>query len=35
MLEVSGLSKRYNGVLAVETVSFTLKPGAPCSTCFP
>src|SRR4051812_40261308 len=27
MLEVCGLSKRYNGVLAVENVSFTLRPG--------
>jgi ABC-2 type transport system ATP-binding protein len=27
MLEIIGLTKRYNGVLAVEDVSFTLKPG--------
>src|SRR5947209_15845619 len=27
MLEVCGLTKRFNGVPAVEDVSFTLKPG--------
>jgi len=27
MLEVCGLTKRYNGIPAVENVSFTIKPG--------
>ncbi len=27
MLEVCGLTKRYNGIPAVRDVSFTLKPG--------
>ena len=27
MLEVCGLTKRFNGIPAVEDVSFTLKPG--------
>ena len=27
MLEICGLTKRFNGIPAVEDVSFTLKPG--------
>ena len=27
MLEVCGLTKRFNGIPAVQDVSFTLKPG--------